>query len=195
MNSKDRVDILLATWNGEKFLEKQLNSILAQSYMNWRLLVSDDGSTDNSMSILMKYELRDARITIVNNLRKGGVVENFGELVRFSSSPYIMFCDQDDVWMNDKVCTMIHAIKYEEDMSDVSMPLLGFSDMSLVDEAGSVIKDSFYRSNKLDPNNNLDIRYLMWRSSVYGCTTIFNKSLLSMAAPMPMNVAMHDHSD
>lgn len=186
------VDILLATWNGGKYLAELLDSILAQTYTNWQLIVSDDGSTDNTLSILNDYQLIDSRVRVVNRTRQGGVVENFRELQRNSSSPYVMFCDQDDIWNSDKVSIMVEAIRLKEQQLCDGTPVLGFSDMTLVDQNGVDLQDSFYRANGINPLSNLSLKYLVWRPTVYGCTVIFNKSLLARAAPMPMNVAMHD---
>lgn len=187
------VDIVLTTFNGEKYLEEQLNSLLNQTYPHWRLIISDDGSTDETVRLLRRYEKLDDRIGIVNIVRQGGVVRNFYKALCFSTSDYVMFCDQDDIWLPDKVASMVNAIRSAELALGNQTPLLGFSDLSLVDETGMVIHESFYRFNRLEPRNNMDIRYLSWRSAVYGCTVIFNKALLKKAMPMPFDIPMHDH--
>lgn len=186
------VDIIMATYNGEKYLTEQIESLIGQTHKNWRLLVSDDGSTDNTVDILERYMKSDERITIVNVVRQGGIIQNFSKALRFSTSPYVMFCDQDDIWCPDKVSIMINSLKEIESSRGQDIPVLGFSDLCLVDEAGAVIHKSFYQYNRLDPNNNLDYRYLSWRSTVYGCTVIFNRALLQLAMPLPYDVPMHD---
>ncbi len=187
------VDIVLTTYNGERYLEEQLNSLLDQSYVQWRLIISDDGSKDGTVTLLRRYEELDSRISIVNIERQGGVVRNFYKALCYSTSDYLMFCDQDDIWLPDKVASMVNAIRSAELTLGNHIPLLGFSDLSLVDETGAVIHESFYKFNRLEPRNNMDFRYLSWRSSVYGCTVIFNKALLKKAMPMPFDIPMHDH--
>lgn len=188
----DCVDIVLATYNGENYLLEQIESLIAQTYKNWNLLVSDDGSDDRTVEILKLYANADSRIHIVNTERQGGVVNNFAKGLSFCSSPYIMFCDQDDIWHPDKVAHMLGEIKKVEVVFSKKTPILGFSDLSLVNEIGAISHESFYQYNKLCPENNLDYRYLAWRSTVYGCTCIFNVALLQLAMPLPINIPMHD---
>jgi glycosyltransferase involved in cell wall biosynthesis len=186
------VDIILATYNGEKFLAQQIESLLAQTHVCWRLLVSDDGSSDATTKIIMRYSAVDARIVLVNTERQGGVVANFQKALEFASSDYLMFSDQDDVWLDNKIDIMLAEILRLEAEHGNTVPLLGFSDLKIVDSSLEILNESFYRSHKLDPNNNLDQRYLLWNSTVYGCTTIFNAALFRLAMPIPMGVPMHD---
>lgn len=186
------VDIILATYNGEKFLAQQIESLLAQTHTQWRLLVSDDGSLDSTQEIIKRYSAADARIVLVNTTRQGGVVANFKKALESAAANYMMFCDQDDVWLKDKVEIMLTELLRREADSGVAVPLLGFSDLRLVDSQLQTLSESFYRSNQLDPNYNLDPRYLAWSSTVYGCTTIFNAALLRLAMPIPGGIPMHD---
>ena len=94
------VTILLATLNGEDYLKAQLESIAAQTYENWQLVVGDDGSTDNTISILEEFSTQHPeQVTIIqNDPPKGSAKDNFISLIQNSYGPYFMFCDQDDVW-------------------------------------------------------------------------------------------------
>ncbi len=188
----DCVDIVMATYNGEKYLAEQIDSLLGQTHNNWQLMISDDGSTDRTVDILQGYAKADERITIVSTVRQGGIIQNFSKALSFSTSQYVMFCDQDDIWLSDKVSSMLDALKVIEFSRGKDFPVLGFSDLCLVDETGAVIHKSFYQYNGLDPKNNLDHKYLSWRSTIYGCTVIFNKALLNRATPLPVDVPMHD---
>lgn len=187
------VDIILATYNGDKYLQSQLDSIISQTHQNWRLLISDDGSDDGTLDMLRKFEALDSRISLINNDRQGGVVNNFLCALRFAEAPYIMFCDQDDIWLPDKISNMLAEIEIKERASPSNTPILVFSDLCLVDADGVTIDSSYYSSNKLNPENNRSFKYLAWRSTVYGCSVIFNKSLFDVSMPMPRNVPMHDH--
>lgn len=185
------IDIVLATYNGEKYLSEQLDSIIAQSYQNWRVLVSDDGSSDNTLLILEKYVACDKRILLVNKARQGGVVKNFSKALEFVTSNYVMFSDQDDYWLPDKVLRTLEILTSNE-KSIGNVPLLVFTDLTVVDEDLNTLKYSFYTSNGINPLNNLDSRYLLWRSTVYGCTVMFNKLLYEVAMPFSAEVTMHD---
>ena len=94
----------MATYNGERFIAEQIESIQRQSYKNWRLLVSDDCSTDGTLDVVRRYAAEDGRIRIVSEgVKHGGAKENFFSLMTCSDAPYCMFCDQDDVWLPDKI--------------------------------------------------------------------------------------------
>ncbi|WP_419308078.1 glycosyltransferase family 2 protein [Chromohalobacter israelensis] len=183
----------MATYNGEKHLGEQIDSIIAQSYQNWELLVSDDGSSDATLKILKEYAKKDSRIKIVNETRQGGVVDNFAKALEFVSSDYIMFCDQDDVWLGNKIEALMQVMNRKEAELDKSTPILIFSDRTVVDENKELISESAFAYQKVSPEYNLDQRFLFWRSTVFGCSTIFNKALYDAAMPMPSYVPMHDH--
>ena len=102
MNPK--IEILMATYNGEKYIGEQINSIINQTYTNWNLLIRDDGSKDKTLNIIKKYEKMDNRIILIRDNKDNlGFVKNFEELLKISSSELIMFSDQDDVWKKDKI--------------------------------------------------------------------------------------------
>ena len=99
------VTILLATLNGEDYLKAQLESIAAQTYENWQLVVGDDGSTDGTISILEEFSKQyPEQVTIIkNDPPQGSAKDNFISLIQNSYGPYFMFCDQDDVWKKNKM--------------------------------------------------------------------------------------------
>ena len=107
----EKVDILLATYNGAKYLEDQLNSILSQTYSDFRLLISDDSSTDNTKEILEKYKEKDERITVFYQENNLGVIKNFEFLLKKVENEYYMFSDQDDIWKENKIEKSIQKIK------------------------------------------------------------------------------------
>lgn len=187
-----KIDIVLATFNGDKYLSQQLNSVISQTHKKWRLLVSDDGSSDSTLSILKEFSQADPRIIIVNTQRQGSVVANFAKVLSYVSADYVMFCDQDDVWLNDKVSLMLEELLKVEANIGMQAPILGFSDLALVDHDLSKINASLYKAANLNPYNNCDYRYLLWRSTVYGCTVIFNAALYQKAMPIPFGAPMHD---
>src|SRR6476661_5807360 len=98
------VDILMATYNGEKYIENQLLSLIAQTYKSWTLYVHDDGSTDGTLSIIEKYQKIDSRIIIIeDNIIFKSASKNFVHLIKHSKNNYTIFCDQDDIWFESKL--------------------------------------------------------------------------------------------
>lgn len=185
------IDIVLATFNGEKYLCEQIDSIIAQTYKNWRLLVSDDGSTDKTLSIIEKYAILDNRVILVNKNRQGGVVKNFSKALEFVTSKYIMFSDQDDYWLPEKIEHQKEIIEENEKIFS-GKPILIFTDLVVVDANLKIINESFYLHSGLNPEFNLSKKFLLWRSTVYGCSVMFNKSLYDIAFPFSPEVTMHD---
>jgi hypothetical protein len=192
LSKSPMVDIFLATFNGERFLAQQLDSILRQSYTAWRVLISDDGSADATVAIATAYADKDERISVVNTARQGGVVVNFQKALQYGKADYLMFCDQDDVWAVNKVEIMLSHMLEQEAARGKDLPILGFSDLAVVDSQLTSISPTFYNAKGLNPANNLDYRYLLWSSTVYGCTVIFNAALKHLADPIPARVPMHD---
>ena len=98
-----KIDILMATYNGEKYLQEQIDSILEQSYGNFRLLISDDMSQDGTREILNKYVEKDKRVVVFLQEKNLGVMQNFEFLMKQVESEYFMFSDKDYVWQKDKI--------------------------------------------------------------------------------------------
>ena len=140
MIENKKIDILMATYNGEKYLVEQLDSIINQTYHNWNLLIRDDNSTDKTLEIIQNYHKKDKRIKILKD-NKGnlGIVRNFEELLKSSESEFIMFSDQDDIWVENKLdmyLKMIEKIKNKGFMIH--------SDAILFDKNKSnILKDTF----------------------------------------------------
>lgn len=182
------IDIAMATYNGEKYISEQIDSIVSQSYQDWVLYISDDGSTDKTAEIVNDFVLQDSRIKLVNKDRQGGVVSNFNKALEHTTSEFIVLSDQDDLWPKDRLKVLLEAILKDNS----SQPRLIFTDLTLVDEEGAIIADSFYKENSIKPLENIRRYNLLWKSTVYGCTTIFNRALLNIALPIPTGAHMHD---
>ena len=184
------VDIAMATYNGENFIAEQIQSIQNQTYQNWILYVSDDGSSDGTVDYINEVAITDQRIKLINTQRQGGVIPNFNNALEYTSADYIVLCDQDDIWPKERLAVLVNKIRELEVNS--GQPLMIFTDMILIDAKGLKIADSFYQSNKLNPNINLEENSLIWRSTVYGCSTIMNRALLNISLPVPEYAQMHD---
>ena len=109
------VDILVATFNGEKFIRAQLLSLLYQSYANIRVIVHDDGSTDATQTIVREIATKDNRVLFIEDgVRCGGAGKNFMHLLKFSDADAVMFCDQDDIWFDNKVSKMLSVLREKD---------------------------------------------------------------------------------
>lgn len=184
------VDILLATYNGEKYLKPQLDSILSQSYSNFRLLISDDGSTDKTKSILKEYSKKDNRIVLFFQKENLGIIKNFEFLLKKVEAKYYMFSDQDDIWKENKIEKSIKTL--EETESD-----LVYSDLEVVDENLKVIYESYWKLKgiykKIKKYNNFKSLYL--NNFVTGCTILSKKDLINKFLPLPKasKYVLHDY--
>ncbi len=188
------ISILMATYNGELYIEEQIQSILKQSYQNYQLIVHDDGSTDNTLNIIRKYaDIYKDKIKIIDDgIKTGGPRNNFFHLMGFIDTPYIMFCDQDDIWLPDKIKNAYDKCKEIESKESSDLPVLVFSDLIVTDEKLNVISDSLFKMQKTNPKYVEDIGRLAYRNCVTGCTMLFNNRALKVAMPFSEDALMHD---
>lgn len=184
-----RVDILLATYNGSSYIGELIDSIQAQGYQNWRLIISDDGSTDDTLEIVRKRAQGDCRIIEpVHHRSTGYPKDNFFFLLSLvdSSAEYVAFCDQDDIWLPNKLQMLVDGV--QEDV-----PMLAFSDLTVIDSAGNLVEKSFMELPSFDPYK-LGISTLMVQNSVPGCSMLMNRRLydLIVIPSVTRLVVMHD---
>ncbi len=135
MGSQPRVEVLLATHNGQQFVREQINSLLGQDYANLTVLARDDGSTDRTQDVLKEYALRFPDRFRVLELAgaNGGMNNNFLSLMKASTADYVCFSDQDDVWLYpDKVSRTKRMMDNIERTSETHTPLLVFTDLRVV---------------------------------------------------------------
>lgn len=187
------IDILLGTYNGEKYLPELLASIERQSYSDWKLIVRDDCSKDDTEKIILSFQRKyPEKVRIINNEGKNlGACKNFLKLLEFSENDYIFFCDQDDVWLPEKVEIMVTtAQKIEKDIPHV--PFLVHHDLVVVDENLNNISNSFWKYQFIKPDFCKTLPRLLVTNSVTGCATLINKRLRDLIIPAPEGVIMHD---
>ena len=136
----------MATYNGEKYLREQIDSLLAQTYRDWTLYIQDDGSKDATLDIIKEYS--DERIVLVDvGLTRQGAGMNFMSLLNMVESEYYMFCDQDDVWFEDKVELSYKRMKEEELRYGMDKPILVFSDASRIKDGKVILEREFNRKH------------------------------------------------
>ena len=188
-----KIDVVLATYNGIPYLEQQLSSLMSQSYKNFQVLIHDDGSTDGSIEVIKQYQLNyPERIVFIDDeFSSGSAKNNFEYLLRLSKSQYVMFCDQDDFWLDEKVQWAVeHIEKLAKD--HLNKPIVCFSDLTVVDENLNVISGSLFKYQKTDPKLATSIRFLSCKNCVTGCTMIINRKAIDLSLPFDRNALMHD---
>lgn len=186
----EKVDILLATYNGENYLREQLDSILNQTYTDFRLLISDDMSTDKTYEILEEYKQKDKRITIFKQEKNTGVVSNFEFLLEQVENKYYAFSDQDDIWNKDKLERSI--LKLENENADIV-----FTDLEVVDNNKETIYKSYWElkefKDKILKYNSFEALYL--NNYVTGCTMLAKAETIKKCLPLPKTskYVLHDY--
>lgn len=192
--SKPAVCILMATYNGEPYIVEQIESIQAQTFKEWQLIVSDDGSTDGTVAVLKHAAEEDSRIVVLEGLAPmGSARENFTRLVSYSNAPYVMFCDQDDVWSQDKIEVTLGAMQAEEDLRGSDTPLLIFTDMEVVDQNLKTIAPSFIQRSHINPKRTKFMQVVAQALGA-GCTMMANQSLINLfkMSSYDPRIIMHD---
>ena len=188
-----QIDILMATYNGEKYISKQIDSILCQTYQDWKLIIRDDCSTDATRAILLQYakEYPDKIYVVDDSKGNIGVVRNFKELMKYSQNKYAMFCDQDDIWKATKIADSISEMQ-QIGIADEKTPAMVFSDLTVVDSDENVISDSFLSRNHLEVKK-IELEQLIFWNVVVGNTILINQPLKELMLDMPDDAGMHDH--
>ncbi|MEH7179425.1 glycosyltransferase family 2 protein [Neobacillus vireti] len=176
-----KVSVAMATYNGEKYLQQQVDSILSQLSSEDELIISDDHSSDGTLSIIEKYMKEDSRVKLFFNEEKG-VTSNFENAIKRTSNDIIFLSDQDDIWKPEKVKTVL---SYYEKNPKVQMIM---SDITVVDDELNPTIDSFYafRGSRSGVIKNII------KNSYIGCAMSFRKELKAKILPIPRNVPMHD---
>lgn len=191
MISNTSMAILMATYNGEPFLQEQIESILGQSFTDWSIFIHDDGSSDGTNSIIDRYIKRfPEKIYRVDGASTGCARNNFFYMLGRVEADYYMFCDQDDVWMPTKIAKTFSRMK-EIERSDV--PSLVFTELSVVSSDKTVIAEKMSSYQNLDCTN-LSINHFLIQNVVTGCTMMIDRRLRDMMilATNIENIRMHD---
>jgi|TARA_B110000305_G_scaffold196387_1_gene221435 glycosyltransferase involved in cell wall biosynthesis len=202
MSAHIKIAVLLSTYNGEKFLAEQLDSLLAQSHTNFILVVRDDGSKDRTVSIVESYaSAHSERIRLLpRDCENLGASAGFAFLVDYVlknkdplglQSAYMMFCDQDDTWYPQKIEKLLAAMLATQAGNDSALPVLVHSDLEVVSEQNTVIAKSLINYQGLEIHRN-SFPNLIISNLVTGCTALINESLAEKALPIPENAIMHD---
>lgn len=186
------VDILLASYNGEAFLREQLESLVRQTMTDWKLYIRDDGSTDDTLAIIRQYcKKYPEKITVLEDAEHLGAQGNFSRLIQHSTAPYVMLCDQDDIWKNDKIEHSLQAMRELEERHGAAVPLLVHSDMEVVDPRGTLLSASFAKRRGIKGAESR-LHYALLTNNVTGCTICMNRALVNKLQVIPVQARMHD---
>ena len=197
MKAMDRMkmEILMATHNGERYLQEQLDSVLKQTEDGWHLSVSDDGSTDGTLRILEEYAARyPEKIGILHSgSRFGNARDHFLWLIRNCEADWMMLCDQDDTWVPEKTAIFREAADRAETDFGAETPLLIFSDQTPTDGELRPLADSLMRYQK-QYTKEFDYRSILMQNVVTGGAMAVNRALadLALACTDFSGVIMHD---
>lgn len=192
--TKKEIVILLSTYNGESFLEQQLDSLLNQTYKEWLCLIRDDGSSDSTMDILNEYTNKyPEKFVIIDNMNQNlRPCQSFMRLLDGApSAAYFMFCDQDDVWEQRKIELTIKEMKKAENRYGDRVPILVHSDLEVVNENLETLAKSMKSLRKSNCNFNT-INNLILQNNITGCTVMINGKLKEKVSHLPENAVMHD---
>ncbi|SUB70555.1 putative glycosyl transferase [Pluralibacter gergoviae] len=193
-----KVNVLLASYNGEKYIREQIDSILINfenvgNEFDCKILISDDASTDNTIEVINNYFNNDSRVEIVSGDKKGGVKENFYFLISNvdCDAEYVFFSDQDDFWLPSKMRIFLNTLTKYDALSKGKVPLLVHSDLVVTNELLIPKKISMFNYQGL--NRNANFKELLVTNSVTGCVMACNKKLIKIAKQSKIqNSIMHD---
>lgn len=183
----EKISIAMATYNGEKFLREQLDSILVQSWTNFELIICDDCSTDKTTEIIAEYQKKDARIKFFQNTVNLGFKKNFERIITLCASDFIALCDQDDIWTIDHLKILYENIGDNDCIGANSL---------IVNEKGISQNKTLleYWPIHILPENADDLFYHeLYSNMIQGSTSLIRSSLIKKALPIPENIKYHDY--
>ena len=189
-----KISIVMATYNGEKYLSEQIDSIIKQTYTDWELIIRDDGSSDGTTDIILEYVRRyPVKIRFIidtgNNL---GVSQNFIYILSHTKAEYVMFCDQDDIWLQDKINVTLNKMDETEAKYGADMPVLVHTDLKVVDKDLNIISNSFRRYQNLDPFKGANLNRLLVQNTITGATVMVNRALADKIRLLPEHCIIYD---
>lgn len=191
-----RVCILLASYQGEAYIQQQLTSLQQQTYQDWVAFIRDDQSTDNTQALIQAVAAEDSRFQIINDdLGNLGSNQNFAVLMYEAAQQdfdYIFFADQDDVWEKDKIEIQLAELEKLTEKFGSHTPLLTYCNLQVVDQTLQAIHTSFHHYQGLHHPRHFSLSHLIGQNIVTGCAMAINRSLLRCCLPVPQEALVHD---
>jgi len=194
IRDRSSVAILLAAYNGERFIEAQIRSILNQSWPHWKLYIRDDGSDDGTPAIASRFagEYPDRISLSSSDQLRLGPDGNFSCLMEHVESDYFMFCDQDDVWLPEKVERSLQCMRALEGLHAATTPLLIHTDARVVDAELNELSPSAWSYGYHRPEFSRLLNRLLLQNMVFGCSVLINSAAKELASPVPPGVVQYD---
>lgn len=192
--SMSTVAIIMTTYNGEKYVKEQIDSILVSNYQDFELFIYDDGSNDNTVALMRPYEQQyPDKVHVFQNEKNLGLVRNFLQALSLTTMDYVMFCDQDDVWTANKIGITLKRMRNLEAQTGKGTPLAVFTDATVVDQNLMELQSSFFESNHLEPKNT-DLAHLLMENKLIGCTVMVNAAVRKVLQSnrLPQDAKYHD---
>jgi len=187
-DSDNLVSIILPVYNGEKYLEEQVKSILEQSYTNTEIVIVDDKSKDDSLEIANDLARLDKRIKVYNNVCNLGLSANFLKGVSLAKGEFVCFCDQDDYWKHDKIAALKELLERD------SRNMLAYSDLEICDDKLAVMCRSFWKTSGIKPKKGYLKELSFLKNIAPGCSMMFRKKVRDILAKIPADAPfLHDH--
>jgi len=191
--SDSRCDVILAVWNGARYLPAMLDSLLSQTTRDFNVLARDDGSRDGSLEILENYKPRfDGRLRVIAGEPSGSATANFAILMRETKADYVLFADQDDVWKPEKVELSLRSLKEAEAKYGRSTPIYFATDITVVNEDLQVISASYWKWKRLRPSMMSSLSQSLICVPIQGMASGINRALLDLANPVAEKAISHD---
>ena len=183
-----RITILMATYNGGEHIENQLLSLQQQKYKDWILYIHDDGSKDNTVSIIKKMQLNDSRINLIEDgITRLGAGKNFLSTVKYVQTDYAIFCDQDDIWLENKLSSMF-SFAENKGLATCDLPCIIYTDGYAFDDETGDIDFSGISHNHADSLKD----FLFFNGGYQGCSIMFNKAMVNIITDYRGYVHLHD---
>lgn len=171
------ISVCIPTFNGEKYIQKQLDSILSQLNENDEVIISDDSSTDHTIEIIKTYS--DSRIKLIENCTFKSPIFNLENALKEAKGDFIFLSDQDDVWLSGKVnATLEKLTQYD----------IVVCNSHIVDQNEVIIHPSYFEWKGCGPGFFRNLK----KNSYLGCSLAFNRKMLDFCLPFPKEIAMHD---
>lgn len=179
-----KTDILMATYNGELYIKSQILSIQSQTFEDWKLIIHDDGSSDNTLQIIKAIASTDTRIILIEDgVKFGNAAQNFMHLLKYSKADYVMFCDQDDIWFDNKIEVQLASIQIRNN----NIPQVVYSNAYVwipSEEIKGLATLTFPKKIS---------QFLFLNSGMQGCVALFNRQMCEILISYRGSLAMHDH--
>jgi len=187
------ISVLLPTYNGEKYIAEQIESLLSQTFQDFIVYIRDDRSSDKTYSIIQEFAGKNPGKFIISRNEKntGESKINYFNMMIDHKDDYVMLCDQDDVWLPDKIEKSLKKIREAEGIYGLQTPMLVYTDLTVVNENLKITAHSYEKTaNKNFEKNSINSAVTM--NNAAGCTSIYNRALAEKITGIPEFYVMHD---